>query len=428
MAKKKRRIVSRKFYNQKTLHREREYGFYWYAWLWKIIRPIMIFGVSAVITLGIFVNVWLALYDNFLKPVDPDDQTTVTFKIDQGDYVSTIGNHLVEQGLLRNKGIFKYMVMFKGVTSDIQYGTYQLSPSMNVSEIIDILSSGTSSVERSITIIPGWTVEDIADYFLSIGAIDSREEFLSLCNNEEIFASVSHQVKQAVETGTVKERKYLLEGYLAPDTYRVFTTASAESLIKTLLSQTELVMDDIYASIEANEAVAEGSFVSTLTQDQTIILASMIEKEAGTADDYARVSAVFHNRLARGMRLESDPTIKYTTGSTDFILSSDEINLQSAYNTYVIDALPVGPICNPSKAAIEAALHPSQTYIDEGYLYFCSKDPNSGELYFSRTLEEHEAAVAQYRPLWEAYDAEQKAKQAEESNQSEANGNGETVQ
>ena len=413
MARKKRRVVSRKFYNQRTLLREREYGFYWYAWLWKIIRPILIFGASAIIVLGIFINVWFALYDNFLKPVNPDDQTTVTFKINQGDYVSTIGNHLVEQGLLRNKGIFKYMVMFKGVTSDIQYGTYQLSPSMNVSEIIDILSSGTSSVERSITIIPGWTVEDIANYFYTIGAIENKAEFLALCNDQEKFASVSHQVAQAVEAGSTSGRKYLLEGYLAPDTYRVFTTASAESLIKTLLSQTELVMDDLYASIEANEAVAEGSFVSTLTQDQTIILASMIEKEAGTADDYGRVSAVFHNRLARGMRLESDPTVKYVTGSTDFILPSDELNLDSAYNTYVIGGLPVGPICNPSKAAIEAALHPNQDYINEGYLYFCSKDPRSGELQFSRTLEEHEAAVAQYRPLWEAYDAEQRAKAAE---------------
>lgn len=413
MARKKRRVVSRKFYNQRTLLREREYGFYWYAWLWKIIRPILIFGASAIIVLGIFVNVWFALYDNFLKPVNPDDQSTVTFKINQGDYVSTIGNHLVEQGLLRNKGIFKYMVMFKGVTSEIQYGTYQLSPSMNVSEIIDILSSGTSSVERSITIIPGWTVEDIANYFYSIGAIEDKAEFLALCNDQEKFASVSHQVAQAIESGTTSGRKYLLEGYLAPDTYRVFTTASAESLIKTLLSQTELVMDDLYASIEANEAVAEGSFVSTLTQDQTIILASMIEKEAGTADDYGRVSAVFHNRLALGMRLESDPTVKYVTGSTDFILPSDELNLDSAYNTYVISGLPIGPICNPSKAAIEAALHPNQEYINEGYLYFCSKDPSSGELQFSRTLEEHEAAVAQYRPLWEAYDAEQRARAAE---------------
>ncbi len=78
----------------------------------------------------------------------------------------------------------------------------------------------------------------------------------------------------------------------------------------------------------------------------------------------------------------------------------------------MIDGLPAGPICNPSPAAIEAALHPNQSYINEGYLYFCSMDPHQGELYFSKTLEEHNAAVAEYRPLWEAYDAEQRAARA----------------
>ncbi|MBR4442956.1 MAG: endolytic transglycosylase MltG, partial [Clostridia bacterium] len=166
MAVKKRRVVSRKFYNQKTLHKEREYGFYWYSWLWKIIRPVMIFAISAIITLGIFINGWYVVYDNFLKPMDPDNKATVPFVIEKGNTVTKIARNLSEQGLLRNQGIFKYLVMFRGVTSDIQYGTYQISPSMNVSEIVDIISSGTSSVERTIRIIPGWTVEDIAQYFL----------------------------------------------------------------------------------------------------------------------------------------------------------------------------------------------------------------------------------------------------------------------
>ena len=91
------------------------------------------------------------------------------------------------------------------------------------------------------------------------------------------------------------------------------------------------------------------------------------------------------------------------------ICFTDQITLDTPYNTYVISGLPVGPICNPSPAALEAALHPNQTFIDEGYLYFCSKDPNSGELYFSKTRQEHEAAVAEYRPLWESFDEEQRA-------------------
>ncbi|MBQ2955725.1 MAG: endolytic transglycosylase MltG, partial [Clostridia bacterium] len=126
------------------------------------------------------------------------------------------------------------------------------------------------------------------------------------------------------------------------------------------------------------------------------------------------VSAIFHNRLKQGMKLQSDPTAKYTDGSTNMVLTSAQVNLETPYNTYVISGLPAGPICNPSPAALKAALHPNQSFIDEGYLYFCSKDPNSGELHFSQTLEEHERAVAEYRPLWEAFDEAQR-KAAEEA-------------
>ena len=408
MANKKRRVVSRKFYNQRTLHKEREYGFYWYSWLWKIIRPVLIFAISAIITVGLFVNGWFVVYDNFLKPMDPDDTATVPFVIEKGNTVTRIAKNLSEQGLLRNQGIFKYLVMFRGVTSDIQYGTYQISPSMNVSEIVDIISSGSSSETRVIRIIPGWTVEDIAQYLVSVQAITDVDEFYRLCNSVDYFGANSHQVAQAIAAGTTTNRKYLLEGYLAPDTYQVFSNASAESLLRTLLGQTEIVMDRLYASVESGEYDEEELPVS-LTQDEIIILASMIAKEAVTAEDRGRVSAVFYNRLAAGMRLESDPTVKYMTGSTDFILSSGEMSMVTPYNTYVIPGLPIGPICNPSPAALEAALHPNKNYIDENYLYFCSTDPRKGVLHFSKTLEEHNAAVAQYWPLWEAYDAEQRA-------------------
>ena len=141
--------------------------------------------------------------------------------------------------------------------------------------------------------------------------------------------------------------------------------------------------------------------------DQTIVLASMIEKEAGNKADYARVSAVFHNRLNNGWKLESDPTVTYLGGTTRLALSEADISQANNYNTYYIAGLPVGPICNPSTAALEAAINPDMTYINEGYMYFCAAEPTSGTLVFSKTKEEHEANVARYRPLWEAYDVQQ---------------------
>ena len=420
MASTKRRVVSRKFYNARTLIREREYGFYWYDALWRLVRPVMIFLVSLMITAGIFVSGWMRVYDNFLKPADPEDRATRTFVVNNGDYVNTIANHLVEQGLVRNKGIFKYMVMFKGVTNSIQYGRYELSPSMTTSEIIDILSSGVNSNERTITIIPGWTVEDIGNYLLSIDAITDLDEFYAYCNSEAYFAGSFHQVRQAVDSGTAGQRKFLLEGYLAPDTYRIFVDASIESILRKLLGQTEIVMDNLYADYEAagEDGAGNAGFRTWLSQDQIIILASMIEKEAASKEDMAKVAAVFYNRLAAGMRLESDPTVKYTSGATEIILPNAALSDRNPYNTYVNTGLPAGPICNPSKTALNAALHPNETYLAEGYYYFCSTDPRSGVLHFSRTLEEHNAAVAQYMPLWAAYDAEQRAaREAEQAEQ-----------
>jgi len=106
------------------------------------------------------------------------------------------------------------------------------------------------------------------------------------------------------------------------------------------------------------------------------------------------------------MKLESDPTIHYVTGERRMSLRSSDLAVDSPYNTYRVSGLPAGPICNPSPEAINAALYPDESYVAEEYLFFCSKDPNTGELHFSRTLEEHERAAAIYAPLWQAYDAE----------------------
>ena len=104
------------------------------------------------------------------------------------------------------------------------------------------------------------------------------------------------------------------------------------------------------------------------------------------------------------MKLESDVTVHYVTGVRKMALSSQDTSVSNPYNTYVITGLPVGPICNPSPAAIRAALYPDETYIAQGYLFFCAREPESGELYFSKTLEEHERVVNGYRPLWQQYD------------------------
>jgi len=398
----KRRIVSKKRYSNKAIIREREYGFFWYSWIWRIARPALILSIALLISLGVVARGWTYVYDGVIKPMAPNDKTTVTFEVPSGASVAKIGQLLAERDLLRSPTLFRYTVMFQGVTNKMQYGSYQISPSMSVNEIISILTSGSASNERTITIIPGWTIDNIIEYLYRTGAITDVEEFKRLCNNTVEFGNF-YSVRRAIEDRSLTGRKYVLEGYLAPDTYQIYTNATAESIIRRLLDQMDLVLNDVLPDEDERG-------VSSLTSDQYIILASMIEKEAVKDEDFARVSAVFHNRLKSGMRLESDPTVKYTLGVSTMVLTGDQLSVETPYNTYRIPNLPVGPICNPSKRAIEAALNPDPDYIAQNYLFFCSREPASGELEFSKTKAEHDAAVAQYRPLWRAYDEERAAK------------------
>ena len=408
---KRREAFTMEQYSTRALHEEREYGLYWYAWVWKVVRPVLVFLCSVLIVIGMVTIGYEALYDSFLAPMDNMTAQVVEFEIKSGESVARVGRNLEEAQLLRSAKVFEYMVQFEGLTNSLSYGTYKLSPGMSVGEIVRELTSGSQTNERVITIIPGWTVEDIAAYLRGIGALDNESEFLELCNDAERFSRASYALRAAVNDGRLEGRRYALEGYLAPDTYRIFLSATAESIINTLLTQNNKVVDEVfYADNTEYYRDEEGRyheverFESTLTMDETIILASLIEKEAASTQDYARVSAVFHNRLKLGWKLESDPTVTYLTGEKKLALSEEDVSQYSSYNTYVISGLPAGPICNPSKTALQAALEPDLDYIKEGYLYFCAAEPTSGELVFSRTKEEHEQNVAKYRPMWEEYD------------------------
>ncbi len=409
----RRHAVRTENYNIQTLHEDREYGLYWYAWLWKILRPVMIFLCSALIVIGLVKYGYDWVYGNFLGPVDETVQDKQEFIIDEGQSVTAIGNDLEDQNLVRNGSVFRYLVQLENLSNKLSYGSFQLSPSMSVNQIVAELTSGSQTRERTITIVPGWTCEDIADYLVTQGALDSADEFLTQCNNVDRFVGDSNALRFAQDHGTLTGRKYALEGYLAPDTYRVFLSASAEDIIATLLHQHNNVLDETFYANDVQYQVDEtGAYApvetydSTLNMDQTIVLASMIEKEAKHPEDYAKVSAVFHNRLNRGWQLESDPTATYLFGLNHYILTEQELSDQNLYNTYQVPALPVGPICNPSEAALEAAMHPNMEYINDGYMYFCATDPATGELAFAITLDEHQRNIAQYQQMWAAYDAQ----------------------
>jgi len=302
-------------YTHDTLVEEREYGLFWYSWLWNLVRPVLIFACSLLLLIGLVSMAWGKVSAVFIDPVDPNDTFPVTFTVASGDSLTRVSNNLQNQNLIRNRSVFKYFAEFMGFGQKIQAGEYTLSRSMTINQIADRLTSGDGRpIVRNITVIPGWNIENIADYLLKEGAVQDRALFLEKCRTGREFAAY-YYIADVLSSPNAAQRKYVLEGYLAPDTYEVYTDASMDDIIKKLLSQTEAVYKEPLHT--------RGEEIG-LSMDQVITLASLIEKEAKTSD-FTRVSAVFHSRLRQNMALGSDVTIKYATGTTRMALNREDL-------------------------------------------------------------------------------------------------------
>ena len=394
MARKKSRKRTDERREEKLWYQQRREGFFLYAALWKILRTVLIYLSALIIVIGLVYTGGSRLRDYFLAPMDAKDSSDVKLSIASGSSLTSVARQLEKDGLIRNGTVFKYYADLRGMGGRIQSGDYLFNRSQSADEILGLLVSGDGLPKTMrITVIPGWTVEDVAEYLTKTGLFSGTAKFLEECKAPEIFGEY-YFVQALEQDGKNSLRKYPLEGYLSPNTYEIYTSSDEEAVLRKLLSQ----MDSTYISAYEERAQTYG-----FSMNDVLTLASVIEKEA-KREDFARVSAVFHNRLSRKMTLDSDATVKYVSGSKKMSLNAEDISIASPYNTYKNKGLPPGPICNPSADAIVAALYPDETYEKEGFLYFCSMDPDSGALHFSKTLEEHEAAVALYRPLWEAYD------------------------
>ena len=366
---------------------------------WTVLRPIAIALCVFLLSIGIAMSVWNRVERAYFAPIDPSDQAEIPFQVVSGASLTRVAGDLESAGLIASASVFKYYADFMGLSQKIQSGDYRLTRGMSLSAIAERLTVGDGTpLVRNITVIPGWTVKDIAESLVKAGQIADTAEFLDLCRSGTEF-SAYYYVSDVLSSADCYARLYALEGYLAPDTYEVYTAASAADIIRKLLSQTGAV----YTESEHERAAEIG-----MTMDEVITLASIIEKEAGAAD-FARVSAVFRNRLKLNMTLGSDATVKYASGVTRLSLTDRDLSYASPYNTYLHKGLPPGPICSPSRAAILAVLYPDAEFLSQGYLYFCTKEPGSGELAFARTLEEHNLNVSIYAPLWQAWDEKQES-------------------
>jgi|AGTN01.1.fsa_nt_gi conserved hypothetical protein, YceG family len=356
--------------------------------VWRMLRPLLILLISALLVWLVGSFAYNYINDNYVAPVESDTAAVKTIEIKTGSSLSRIATLLYEEGIIRNKLVFQLYVDFNDMSSKLQAGTYDLSPGMTIDEIMETLAAGDGAEDViKIVFTEGMTIEEMAGVLVEKRMFDEteRREFLALCNDTEEFDGYSF-IAALPDTALQDGRTYLLEGYLFPDTYEFYTDAAPKDVITKLLSR----FDEKFTLDFEERAEALG-----MTVDQVVSLASIVQWEA-LQGDFKKVSAVFHNRLAIEMPLQSCATLRYVTGVKKLAYSSKELAIESPYNTYKIGSLPIGPISNPGVQAIGAALYPDEEYVAAEYLFFCNRSPDSGELVFAQTLDQHNANKAAY--------------------------------
>ena len=303
------------------------------------------------------------------QPRDPAGAEQL-FVIQPGESVVSISNLLEQTGLIRSASTFRAYLLWTGLDTIIQSGTYRLNPAQTGRDIAQMLKS-TTLTEVTFTILPGWRMEEIAAALPTSGLEFTPEAFLA--------AAAAPAVSRDLITAGASA-----EGFLYPDTYILPRTMTADLLVSTLLQGFSSHLPADYNAAYAGHG---------LTLYQAVTLASIIQREASVEDEMPTIASVFYNRLAIGMKLQTDPTVQYALGYNAVQgtwwtnpLSVNDMQFDSPYNTYLYPGLPPGPISNPGLAALRAVANPAQT----NYYFFQAKCDGSGLHNFSETFEQHQ--------------------------------------
>lgn len=347
-----------------------------------------------IVTTGIVAG--SALYINSaLKPVDVKANETIDVSIPIGSSVQEIANTLESNGAIKSALVFRYYVKFNNETG-FQAGNYKLTTAMDMQEVITKLKEGPSFEDAAVTItIPeGYKITEIIDVIARETEYSQEQIEKQLQDPEFIETLASKYPMLNLDDIRQDGIKYALEGYLFPATYSFHEkNPPLETIISDMVEKMQSVLNQYTDEIKENG----------YTIHEIITLASLIETETQKSDDRYKVSGVFHNRLENGMRLDSDPTVKYALDKTDIQVTYRDTDVSSPYNTYRMIGIPIGPIASPREESIKAALQPQE--VDEFYFF---ARPN-GQVIYTKTLDEHEKVVTTYRHEWnELIESQQK--------------------
>ncbi|MFA6593871.1 MAG: endolytic transglycosylase MltG [Candidatus Buchananbacteria bacterium] len=297
---------------------------------------------------------------------------TVTVNIESGTVAGKISQALKSRGLITNAFIFNAYAKLTGADSRLVAGTHQIEPRSSIKSIVRQLTINTNlDRELSITIIEGWKIKDISAYLAERGIA-----------NEQSFADAIKIDNWRDKYPFLQDKRIKsLEGFLFPDTYRIFNDAKAEDVVKKMLNNFGA---KVTAQMRFDAPKDNASFYDAL------ILASIVEREALYDDDRRVIAAIFLNRLKQGIGLQSDATINYITGKKSTRPTYADLQADSPYNTYKYRGLPPGPICNPGLASINAVIYPQPN----NYFYFLTD--SEGRAHFAKTYAEHQQNIIKY--------------------------------
>jgi len=311
----------------------------------------------------------LLWYDGLLTNPINTAANEQPFPVEIGESVNSVAIRLQEAGLIRDAVSFRDYLIYTGLDTSIQAGSYQLSPAMSAIAIARKLQDATSA-DVKFVVLPGWRMEELAASLPTSGLPITPEEFLTLTN------STSDQYDFLSGANS-------LEGFLFPDTYIFPRTTSAQNVLDELLRN---------FSLQLSSNLTNGFDVQGLTIYQAVTLASIVEREAVQDGEKPLIASVYINRIRIGMKLEADPTVQYAIGFNSAQntwwtnpLGYNDLQFDSPFNTYLYAGYPPTPISNPGLNSLQAVAYPVQTT----YYYFRAKCDGSGLHSFSETFEEH---------------------------------------
>ncbi|MGH8909865.1 MAG: endolytic transglycosylase MltG [Egibacteraceae bacterium] len=301
----------------------------------------------------------------------PHGGETIVIVVPEGAGVSMIGDLLERQGIIRSSTVFNILARLDGRL--IQAGEYEVALGSGLEAVLDVLAAGPAPPPTfTVTIPEGLTVEQTLERI-----VEADGSPFTIGQLRQALEGVA--VPDWVPVTFLPEDAQPFEGLLFPNTYEFRLDASPPDVLERLVAQTDRVLSAMASS-------------TGLDFYETLILASLVEREARLADERSRISAVIHNRLEEGVRLQIDATVLYALGEQrDRVLRAD-LEVDSLWNTYLHDGLPPTPIAGVGEASIRAAAQPA----DEDYLYYVV-DPETGRHRFSRTFAEHQRAIAEVR-------------------------------